>query len=172
LNNNIKIEEKRIASIDSVFEINNKDSIVKYLNQYDTLVKKFDSFIKLCNNKRYIFKGDDINYQNDTLLLYNYLETMKNQKEVILSFYDNTSSRFSGWQVKYDYNAKDTSINYNQSCWDTFLINPEFNRIISFKSNDRKQDLNIRRKVNLVKSGITRRQLRYAWFIEDLPITE
>jgi hypothetical protein len=109
-------------------------------------------------------------YNNDTLLLYNYLETMKNQKNIIADLYDYKEERFTGWRVRYKYHAKNTRNNYDNTCWDTFILSPEFNTIISFKSNDWEKDFGLRRKILKVKSNTNNRQLKYDWFIQGLPI--
>ncbi|MEK0413152.1 MAG: hypothetical protein RL070_640 [Bacteroidota bacterium] len=175
LNTNIKLEEKEIASIDSVFEIYDKDSIIKALNQYDSSRKEFDLLIKKVSNKRYIFKGDDINCKNDTLLLINYLEIMKKQNDIIDNLYDMKEKRFYGWRVRYSYYAKDTNNsndtinNYRNKCRDTFIMNPEFNRIISHTSNDWEQDFYLPRKIVMLRSKTVNRELKYARLKQGLP---
>lgn len=169
LNTNVKLEKKKIEGVDSVFEINNKDSIVEILYQYDSLRKKFDFLIKFIDNKRYIFKGDDINYKNDDLKLINYLEIMKKQNDIIDDLYENKEKRFFGWRVRYSYDAKDTSNNYESSCWDTFIINPEFNRIISFTSDDWEQDFDLVRKIIKLRSKTLNCELKYTRLKQGLP---
>ncbi len=169
LNANVKLEKKTIEAIDSVFEINNKDSIVKILYQYDSLRKRFDFLIKFIDNKRYIFKEDDANYKNDNLLLVNYIEIMKKQNDIIDNLYDAKEERFYGWRVRYSYDAKDTSNNYENSCWDTFVINPEFNRIISYTSNDWEEDFDLIRKIIKLRSKTVNCELKYARLKQGLP---
>ena len=55
------INNKEIRVIDSLFEITNKDSIVKILYQYDSLRKAFDILFRVVKDKNYINKGDEVN---------------------------------------------------------------------------------------------------------------
>jgi hypothetical protein len=170
LSTSVKLDNKEIISIDSVFEINSKDSIVEILNEYDSLSRKFDFYINLFSEKRYIFKGDNFNLKNDTIKLHNYLASLIDLENIIVDL--NTKGGFYGWRVRYAYDAKDTSNNNSNICTDTFIINPDLNKIISFTSNDWEQDFVLEREIIELNINTIRRNLKYERLIRGIPISD
>lgn len=163
------INNKEIRVIDSLFEITNKDSIVKILYQYDSLRKAFDILFKVVKNKNYINKGDEVNYHNDTLILYNYLESMKNQQQIIAGLYVNAEEKFIGWRIRYKYDVEGVGKIGKRSVWDTFVLNPDFTKVINYTSNDWDQDTNLRVRINNLKKYMLNRELNYVRFQQGLP---
>jgi hypothetical protein len=163
------INNKEIRVIDSLFEITNKDSIVKILYQYDSLRKAFDKLFKVVKNKNYINKGDEVNYHNDTLILYNYLESMKNQQQIIAGLYVNAEEKFIGWRIRYKYDVEGVGKIGKRLVWDTFVLNPDFTKVINYTSNDWDQDTNLRVRINNLKKYMLNRELNYVRFQQGLP---
>ena len=164
LNTDVKLEKKEIEGVDSVFEITNKDSLVKHLHQYDSSLKAFDILYRIVCNKNYINKGDEVNYHNDSLSLYNYLESMKKQQQIIAGLYVNTEEKFIGWRVKYEYDVESIGKIGSRSVWDTFILNPDFTKVVNYTSDDWDQITKLRLKINNLKKYLLKREENFIYF--------
>ncbi len=166
---NINYNTENIVSIDSIFEIKNIDSIINIMHQNDSIRKLYNSLFKLAKDKNYNLINDDVNYINDTLLLYNYLEVMKNQEKSINRLYENSHEKFIGWIVRYKYETENLRTNGKVTISDTFILNPDFTKVINYTSNNWDQATILREKIIDLKIYVLRTQLNYKRFQMGLP---
>lgn len=140
------IPERGIIKFDSAFSILIDDSLkIKhklyktYLDSFDILMKNMDDDIP----KSYsIYKIDDKNIANDTILLHKYLDNIKSSSNNLINYVDNFNNNFIGWKVEYEFKLSNNKKLNTYFAY--FVIDTSFSSILLFSDKTWDEDINLK----------------------------